>query len=205
MADTVNLDQIQETLLRTNDMLYRMDEEYKKFWASFNYDPGNAPTCNGQTLGPLDCCTLGDNPCAHKEVDLLERVQRLTARPPILTRDDLANQGVARVHIPSPKDRPGVSSGELDPRKNATCFAEDHVCQALLAERTYPETGWQVQFQLQTPGASPLQEMRRRAREFTINPDGSIVGDPPFPFAVPAKSLTPVYDVAPDTILSPKK
>lgn len=90
-------------------------------------------------------------------------------------------------------------------RKDATCFAEDHVCQALLPERTFQVTGWQVKVPTKDPTTSPLENMRRRAREFTINADGTVVGDPPLPFVVPATRLTPVYDVAPDTILSPTK
>jgi hypothetical protein len=205
MANIENLDRVRDVLLRTQDMLNTMDGTYKEYWDSFDYDSATAPTCNGVTLGPLDCCTTGDNRCVHPEMDLLERMTQFTARPPILTKDDLQNQGVKRVNVPAVKDTANAGEGQIDPRKDATCFAEDHVCQALLPERTFQVTGWQVKVPTKDPTTSPLENMRRRAREFTINADGTVVGDPPLPFVVPATRLTPVYDVAPDTILSPTK
>lgn len=193
---------VRAAIERATVIVRRMAETYKKFWDSFTYTPLQ---CAKGPLGPLDCCNTNDNRCQHSEMDLLERVTRFTARPAVLLKQDLQTQGVARVQLPAIRGTPAFGEGQIDPRKDATCLAQDHVCQTLLSERQLPKTGWQVQLPPSSSGMNALEDMRSRARAFTIGPNGQVLGNPPLPFLVPPERLTPTYEVPRAVPLTPKK
>lgn len=179
-----------------------MTEKYQKFWASLEF-PNPPPQCeDGGTLDQLDCCSLSDNRCQHAEMDLIERYTRITARPAVQLKEDLQTQGLARSPMTADPDyeRPFREKDGKDTLKNASCWAEDHVCQALLPNERKPKTGWQI---LQPPPRNVQQAIdsaRISAREAVFDENMEFQGPH---FVVPESFLLPSFDVPKETPLAP--
>ncbi len=194
---TISIEQLSANLIQAQKTLKQMNDTYAKFWRSLVYenrDEGievpKCPTNNGEvTMGQLDCCGWNDRRCAHTEVDLLERVTRITARPAVFLKEDFYAAGYAQTRVPKPEDK-----AQLRVEVYAHCNPTDITCQPLLPAYEIPADGWQIIFPQKTQTLT-MDLIRAKARAYTLKTDGTIVGSPPLPFARKAEDLYSSFTV----------
>jgi hypothetical protein len=195
-AKIQNMVELEKSLTQAEAIIRGMGETYSTFWNSIPYDPGNPGTCGGIDMKASDCCGYASGRCQHPETDLLERFTRLTARPGVLLKEDLQNQGIWRVPQPD-------GLGSVEPAQNATCWAGDHVCQSLLPGSSEPRNGWQAIFKPDGTLDQFIQSLRNLSRQSTLTDDGTFKNA--VPYQVTPNEVYPVYDVPKNTTLSPVK
>lgn len=180
-----------------------MVNAYWTFWSSLDLQPPapkRAPACGRKSaLSPLDCCGWGQQTCVHTEMDLMERIQRIVARPGVLAREDLDTLGVSRVPTPNPVSTnasaiPGYPLPPV-PKRDATCWPEDHACAVPLPERRLAGTGFLLlsPTEMRDPKRA-MESVRGELRRSTIRNDGT-------PTPLPARSLP--YDVPTERLYAP--
>ncbi len=196
-ADSQNLSQLSLALDQARNIIRSKGDTYSRFWNSIPYSDATAPQCEGNDMAASDCCSFGNGRCVQVETDLLERFMRLTARPGVLVKEDLQNQGIWRVpHIDS------TYPDGVNPMVNATCWAGDHVCQSLLPDRSSARDGWQAIFNSANSLNTFIQNIRDTSRRYTLTDEGKFV-DSISPYNVTPQEVYPVYDTPGDTTLSP--
>ncbi|TSC58597.1 MAG: hypothetical protein Greene041619_471 [Candidatus Peregrinibacteria bacterium Greene0416_19] len=204
-----NAAQARSALEHAKMMIAGMNDTYKKFWQSLDRQARDAPKCNGRALQPLECCGWQQASCVHVEMDLMERIERITARPAVLLKEDKETQGIGRTFIPPLTAPPGAQP----PRKDATCLPDDHACITLQGERTggrggvritIPQEPRQPSFDINNPDFDPVESMRAEERGYTLNPNGTIRGGTPY--VTPPWTLYPVFGVPrPVDLFPPRK
>ncbi len=163
--------------------LQQLNDLTKEFWKSL--EP-NDLTKN------LTCKDWNTTECTHVEMDLLERVTRIMARPGILLQEDLGTTGVSRLK---------VSNGN---EKAANCDPNDQACLELLPQQTLPKDGWQMIAPKQPDDAASasdqLQQLRNDLRQETITDNGKIrtgktLGgeDKELPFISQPQDIFPIF------------
>lgn len=135
-----NLDAAKAALVRAKDILHGRTAAYEAFWASVE---------KSENEDPLACPERGAGRCVHPEMDLLERVTRLTAMPGVLLREQLQVQGP-----PSQQNRV------------LPLYREIHA----------PAAGWQVVLPKAGPDDVLFDEPRIKQRRATIDDDGQLEG-----------------------------
>ncbi len=118
------MSQMWESMENARALLERMNTLADEFWKSL--EPSDA------TRG-LKCANWNDATCKHVEMDLLERITRMVARPGILLQEDLAVPGISRTVATNGNE------------KLATCDPNDQACQQLLPETTFPSSSRRAQ------------------------------------------------------------
>jgi hypothetical protein len=178
---TVNTQLALRSLLRAYRVIDTMKTAYKEFWDSLE------PT---EQTKKLECDDYGISPCTHTEMDLIERLTRIMARPGILLREDLFSIGVPRDRI--------TPSGDA----NVTCNPNDHACVTLRPQVTPESTGWQIvppKSKADPTGA--IEALRKELRRQTVTDDFLIEGD--VPYQATPEELLPLFEVTDPIDLSP--
>lgn len=139
----------------------------------------------GEAQSGRDCCGWGQENCALVEMDLMEQLTRIGARPAVLLNEDFQSLGEERVP--------------------PTCDTSNEVCQALLPERRMQKSGWQILLPERDTSAEEalLRKLRAITREATIKrSDGNIQNL--IPYDVKPHALYPVFHVPTSFELIPK-
>lgn len=121
---SIDIDETKEKMIEIREVIEGMDKVYNEFWNTLR-------RVNSQN--DLNCWATDSGRCKHVEMDLIERLTRIGARPAVLLQEDL------------------LSIGSF--RKPLECPTEDWVCVLLNPQTTFIKTGWEVQY-----SPSELQE-----------------------------------------------
>ncbi|MBI1812833.1 hypothetical protein HYR82_03560 [Candidatus Peregrinibacteria bacterium] len=186
----VDLPQMKAALAGAQTIIDGMRQRYDAFWKSLISDDDTKR---------LQCMGYGQQKCVHVEMDLLERFTRIVARPAVLLREDFEAYGIPRVPLPSRSD-----PGNVDKRKDATCWSEDHACSDLPPERALGKDGWQTTLQRDGNARAIIDGLRRGGRRYTVQDDGT-AANPPLPSTAPLPKILPHFDVPDPTDLSPPR
>ncbi|MFH1349296.1 MAG: hypothetical protein ABIH58_06735, partial [Patescibacteria group bacterium] len=184
-------------------VIKKLNYEYARFWESqtlFSYE------IQPDKYTEQDCYKLHEETCVHAEMDLLERLMRFGTRPAVILREDHLSIGWFR---PNPADV-GYDM--------ASCPDNDWTCQLLNEGKTYPATGWSVDWPAENEskiieesicaGASKdmsfIDQLRVCGLRSTVEPhtlpeDLEDQGDPgDFPYNTPRNQIVPSFEVPPD-------
>jgi hypothetical protein len=154
--------------MRINQAMSGMLNRYEKFWTSIT--PLREPPANGKldpkyddTADPDDTASLkqrfecwrwDSDTCQHVEMDLIERLTRIGARPFILLKEDYQTTGWKRLF-------PGV------------CLPWEDMCNMLRSETILPDTFWEFGNPTRQPQIMDL--LREGIRQKTLPaPLGSV-------------------------------
>lgn len=156
--DLVALD---EFLFEVLDLMFQMNDEYRRFWEAMS----KVPCAVRDEFGCIeegkeqDCVEPYNDPmgtCVHYEADLKERIQRIGARPAIFFDEDFESIGNFRDPIV---------------HGNTYCAREDWACQLLHKMGFNQREGWQVEFLEEYNQEDFLNELREQVRDATDNLD----------------------------------
>lgn len=203
----LNAQSMESALARARELLRGRNEAYDEFWKSLEppepsfwefigWDDGD----DGGEKSRLACEGWNMTPCVHVEMDLIERLTRITAMPGVHLREHLLVQG--RPRLPSTTQL----TDEATMRMTAVCDPQNDVCSPPLHRTIVDPT---VGFQVASPEMDEvwnrsIDDIRRSAREITIdrngreteNVDGQI-----FPFVGEPEDLYDSFTVPSDTEL----
>lgn len=189
----IDLEKPRAALIRATQILRDRNVAYGKFWDSLEVPDDEHP---------LECPAWDSGRCVHVEMDLKERLMRITAQPAILLREQLAIQGTRRYAPDDVSDDSGLFGGFA-----AACDARDHVCPLEPHTQSYPPpTGWQIVSQSGTADDDGIfDELRSRLRRETITNGAGLKddGDGPAPYGMPAEQILRIFDVPRDINLAP--
>lgn len=187
----IDLEKPRAALIRAAQILKNRNAAYGKFWNSLEVPDDE---------NPLECPAWDGGRCVHVEMDLKERLMRITAQPGVLLREQLAIQGARRYALDDDSDDSGSGFA-------AACDARDHVCPLEPHIQSYPPpTGWQIVPQSGTADDNGIfDELRSRMRMNTVANDASLKddGDGPVPYGMPAEQILRIFDVPRDVNLVP--
>jgi hypothetical protein len=160
-------------------IIWGMNHRYGEFWRSLTPYPAREPVMHTQKQA-LECDDWGTLPCAHVEMDLMERFRRIGSRPLIFL------------------DQDGGGNGDYDsvgrPRTEAqTCLPSDDSCLLLHAERLTPPIQWDING---VDAASPAMDaLRQSIRNVTLPPPLGTVPPANMPYRIAPGALLPSFDV----------
>ena len=202
---TLNLQQIQDVLMEARLVFTKMKETYDEFWKSLenpclgcedgcgSLPPEEQPACYQNCMDCRLACQGWDSPprCVQVEMDLLERLTRIGARPAVSLQEDWRSLGIPRL----------VS----DPPDKYACDPKDHVCQSILPEKRFPKDGWQIVFpkSKEEEEEALIRQLREKMRKHTLTDDATRIRED-FPYVSSGTGLYPIYDVPGDVELPPE-
>lgn len=138
------------------EILRERNASYRRFWESLNDDP-------------VRCDNWGDSRCAHVEMDLMERIQRIGSRPGVHLADDLLN--------------PLVFDAEP-----TLCNLEQGACDPLAMMYEPPVLRWDARSTWSSE--TDIGDIRRRLADATLaDPLGSLREEDVPPYARPMSLL----------------
>ncbi len=166
-----------------------MDERTRLFWESIGpFTPqereaqAGDPQSHLARKNRLECAEWDDPLCQHVEMDLVERLTRIAARPDVQLREDSLSVGAPQVF--------------------PTCPPENRACQPLHPEGDTPRIRWELGSPDQ--GSSVVERMRSAVRDATL-PAPVGTQDPALlpRYDIEPDELLPPYDVPPPIDLRP--
>lgn len=130
---------IEEKLKKTKELLENLEKTYDLFWQSTDFEGEKMdPLCSWERRDRCDylaCGETADRHCVHTESELRQSVQRITARPGLLLKEDVLSSGQQR-----DPDRKAENPEDIV----LECPADDFSCQPLNPLKEYPREGWQI-------------------------------------------------------------
>ncbi len=173
--------QLRGLLVELHEIISGMSDENAKFWKSVTLkkcEGGRGDDCvaPGTEQDCVDPYNDPKNKCVHFEGDLMERIQRIGARPAILIKDDYRSIGTFR--------NPTIHGQE-------NCEKQDWVCQLLNARNRKPREGWMVEVSEDYDPEEMMIEIRKALRDQTSN----IFSDPTevFPYDFPQEQMFEIF------------
>jgi hypothetical protein len=180
-------------------MINRMRTEYRLMWESITLE-------NFDDHAEQDCYAHRSGACVHAEMDLLERITRIGARPALLLREDY--YAAAEEFRPNPAE---VGYGK------DSCPVDDWACQLLHGRQMYPRVGWAIDWSGKAPepesqsafcGEGPTDDPFGAARVCLFRDSLQRPGVPAaptnnaglFPYAVPRNDIVESFAIPSDDI-----
>ncbi|MBI3332047.1 hypothetical protein HYZ99_03755 [Candidatus Peregrinibacteria bacterium] len=202
-----------QALEAAHTLIKNMDQQYKKFWESLprRSDPDwEPPTCatedGDKDLKALECCGWNQTQCMHVEMDLMERLTRIGARPAVLLKEDFESHAEGKIASSSTSSRRSSSSSTSASAVSSArkkCDPKDEVCLTLHPENRKQADGWQIQFpQASSTSSDAIAALRDTVRHVTLTETGGLYGKY-LPYGVNAEQLYPTFGVPPRISLSP--
>jgi hypothetical protein len=196
--EQMDLDALKTSLHRAQTLLQGRNAAYDEFWKSL--EPPDASFWEMLGLGGdeserrLTCSGWNSTPCVHVEMDLLERMTRITAMPGVYLRENLLVRGAPR-----------TSTDETDPENTIACDPANDLCAPPLHRVIkQPPVGFQVEApETNARWDQALERIRTNVREGTIDQNGKQTGDVPFPYVGRPEQLYDSFTVPPDVDLLP--
>ncbi len=181
------------TMNEIDMMIVGMDNAYKNFWDGLNPKKDENPELE-EKKQKLKCPNWGVLPCEYTEMELIEELTRIGARPAVALKEDYDSVGTLR----------GVGG---------VCLPDDDACHLLNPQWVYPRTGWQVKSGSGSVSSAPLKqgekapvtidELRQRLMKLSLpKPIGNESVDKMIPLTVPPAQLQPGLEVPGITDLS---
>lgn len=156
-------DNTSSVLRAIKQMLQQMNNVYEKFWKSLQED-------RSEDINKWNCVDLGELPCVHVEMDLMERLTRIGARPAVLLKEDLQSLGYLRTE--SSSSASSLPFSAPDPiRTQPQCPRADWACQVINAEQRQPTSGWRAEGIERIPAEDALGQLREELRKKTVPKD----------------------------------
>ncbi len=188
-------------------MIRGMNAVYRKFWWSFMKPSclsGSAGYYCVKPEGEEDCYAKNSQTCVHSEMDIIQRLMRLGARPGVQLEEDVLNK--AEEPLPNPAE---VGYGPH-------CDPTDFVCQSTQPTRTFPQLSWKLKGPT-PPDSDNAEPVCGFTATFSVQDRGTLidqlrscifnetllqVGVPPeqlFPYASTRSDITPSFSVPEET------
>ena len=155
--------------------IFLMDRAYDRFWKSLKIDPDSINPKGTEK----DCPNVYEKTCVHVEMDLIERVERLCARPGVTLKEDFLSFGEARA--------PEKNDVNFCPRKDWACLLQ----RPFIYE---PQHGWAIRTPVDEVQDDLINNIRVDAFEETLLRE-NVNDEDRQKYIVRPNEITPAFEV----------